>query len=197
MWNEEQIEEYLKNNLSESRYNHSLSVRDTAVMLARKHGEDELKARIAGLVHDCAKNKNNKEIVEMVEENGYNIDMVCKNSPDLLHGLAGAIIAKNLMGIQDEDVLNSIAYHTTGRKEMSLLEKIIYIADYIEPLRKFPGVDNLRETVQKDLEEGILLSFNNTINYVISLGQLLHMDTIEARNYLIIKKCRWRYGKTE
>jgi len=190
MWKEEQIEEYLRNNLSENRYKHSLSVRDTAVGLAIKYGEDEVKARIAGLVHDCAKNMKYNKMVEMIEENGYNIDMVCKNSPELLHGLAGAIIAKKLMAIDDEDILNSITYHTTGRKQMSLLEKIIYIADYIEPLRKFPGVDSLRETVFKDLDEGLLLSFNNTINYVISLGQLLHMDTIEARNYIIIKKCR-------
>jgi len=190
MWNEKQIEEYLKNNLKESRYKHSLSVRDTAVELAKKYGEDEFKARLAGLTHDCAKNMNHKEIIAIIEKNGYNIDMVSRNNPELLHGLAGSIIAKNVMGIEDEDILNSIAYHTTGRKEMSLLEKIIYIADYVEPLRNFPGVDKLRETVYRDLDEGILLSFNNTITYVISLGQLLHRDTIDARNYIIIEKCR-------
>jgi len=190
MWKEEQIEEYLKENLSENRYKHSLSVRDTASLLAIKYGEDEFKARLAGLVHDCAKNMEPKEMMEIIYKSGYNVDVVCKNNPELLHGLAGAIRAKELMGIYDEDILNSVTYHTTGRKGMSLLEKIIYIADYVEPLRSFPGVDKLRETVSKDLDEGLLLSFNNTINYVISLGQLLHMDTIEARNYLIINKCR-------
>ena len=190
MWDEKQMEEYLNSNLKESRYKHSLSVRGTAVELAQKYGEDEFKARLAGLVHDCAKNMNHEEIMAIVEENGYNIDMVSRNNPELLHGLAGAIIAKNVMGIEDEDILNSIAYHTTGRKSMSLLEKIIYIADYVEPLRNFPGVDKLRETVYRDLDEGLLLAFNNTIAYVMSLGQLLHSDTIDARNYIIIEKCR-------
>ena len=109
-------------------------------------------------------------------------------SINLMHGLAGSIIAKHIMGIEDEDVLNSISYHTTGRKNMTILEKIIYIADYIEPMRNFPGVDELRKIAYSNLDEALLLSFDNTIKYVITKGQLLHLDTIEARNYILYNR---------
>lgn len=188
MWNEAEIQKYLKENLNEQRFNHSLRVKDTAVKLAAFYGEDINKAKIAGLVHDSAKNMKDDEIINILENNGYNIDVMYKKTPNIMHGLVGSIIAKSLMGISDEDILNSITYHTTGRKNMSVLEKIIYISDYIEPMRNFPGVSELRELAYKDLDEALLLSFDNTIKYVISRGQLLHFDTIEARNYIIFSK---------
>ncbi|MDP4143881.1 MAG: bis(5'-nucleosyl)-tetraphosphatase (symmetrical) YqeK [Bacillota bacterium] len=188
MWDEKQMEEYLKRNLKESRYLHSLSVRDTAEYLAQKYDSDINKARIAGLVHDCAKNMSDKELIRICKKEGYSIDEICESSPQLLHGYVGSIIAHDKMGINDEDILNAIAYHTTGRKHMSLLEKIIYIADYIEPFRIFPGVQLLRETTERNLEEALLLSFDNTIKFVISKGGLIHKDTIEARNFVISQK---------
>jgi predicted HD superfamily hydrolase involved in NAD metabolism len=188
MWSEEKINQYLMNNLKNKRYEHSLGVKNTAIKLAEKYGENTLKAGIAGLVHDCAKNMNSDEIINMVEKNGYEIDPIYEHSPDLLHGLAGAIVAKNIMGIEDEDIFNSIAYHTTARENMSLLEKIIYIADYVEPSRNFPGVEELRRVASENLDEALILSLSNTICFVINKGQLLHSDTVKARNYLIIKK---------
>ncbi|MCY6371852.1 bis(5'-nucleosyl)-tetraphosphatase (symmetrical) YqeK [Clostridium ganghwense] len=188
MWSEEQIIEYLKENLKERRFKHSLSVRDTAVKLAEIYGVDIEKARIAGLAHDCAKNIKNQEMLNIAEKYGYNINDVCIKSPSLLHGVVGAYISKNIMGIHDESILNAIAYHTTGRKNMSLLEKIIYMADYIEPLRNFPGVEEVRKLTYEDIDEALIVTFNNTIKYIIKNGQLLHSDTIEARNYMLCLK---------
>lgn len=193
MWCEKEIEEYLKCNLKPSRFAHSLSVRDTAVKLAKTYNCDTYKARIAGLVHDCAKNMSGQENLKLVLEKGYAVDEVSRNSPELLHGLAGAIIAKEKFEIFDEEILNAIIYHTTGKENMNLLEKIIYLADYIEPLRDFPSVDELRKVTLRNLDEGLIMSFNNTIQYVISRNQLLHFNTVKARNYEIKKRIKGEY----
>ncbi|CAB1240110.1 bis(5'-nucleosyl)-tetraphosphatase (symmetrical) YqeK [Clostridium sp. MT-14] len=187
MWNEEQIIEYLREKLKKSRFDHSLSVRDTAVKMAKIYNADVEKARMAGLVHDCAKYMSNEEILNIADQNNICIDEITRANPQLLHGSIAAIIAKNIMGIYDEEVLNAIKYHTTGKKNMNLLEKIIYISDYIEPLRDFPGVDKLREKALVDLNAAMLDAFNNTIEVVIARNQLLHIDTIEGRNYLIYR----------
>lgn len=188
MWSEEEIKKYLSDNLSADRYEHSLSVSETAVRLAERYGCDRDKAKLAGLVHDCGKNLKDEKMLNIIENNGYNIEAMFKNNGNLMHGLAGAIIARAEMGIEDEEIFNAVAFHTTGRKNMSLLEKIIYIADYIEPLRKFPGVEELRGLTFENLDEALLLSFNNTIKYVLSKKQLVHPDTIDARNYLLFER---------
>lgn len=190
MWDENRMEQYLKDNLKQSRFEHSLSVRDTAIKLAKAYDEDVLKAKIAGLVHDCAKNLEDAVMINIVKEHGYSIDEISLNSPQLLHGLAGSIIAREEMEIHDEDILSAITFHTTGRKNMSKLEKIIYIADYVEPLRKFPGVEELRKAAAENLDSALLKSFDMTIKYVLERNQLLHINTVEGRNYLICENCR-------
>ncbi|WML35680.1 bis(5'-nucleosyl)-tetraphosphatase (symmetrical) YqeK [Clostridium sp. OS1-26] len=188
MWSEDRIQDYLKQNLKYKRYEHSLSVRDTAVKLAEIYNVDIEKARIAGLTHDCAKNMNDDQLLNIASNHKIRIDEVCQESPQLIHGAVGAVIANEIMGISDEEILNAISYHTTGRKNMSMLDKIIYIADYIEPLRNFPGVEELRNIAFKDIDKSLLKSFDNTIKFVIDRGQLLHFDTIEARNYVLFIK---------
>ena len=190
MWNEKEMLSYLQINLKESRLRHSLSVSETAVALAAIYGEDIQKARIAGLVHDCVKNLADDELIKVVTDHKIEIDEVELQNPSILHGLVGSIIAKEEMGICDEDILSSIRYHTIGRKNMSTLEKIIYISDYIEPLRVFEGVDELRRLCLVDLDKTLIKSFDNTIKYVISRNGLLHTDTIDARNYLLSKHSR-------
>lgn len=185
MWTEKKIIDYLKDNLKESRFKHSLSVRDTAVRLAEKYNADVKKASLAGLVHDCAKNLPNEKLVNICKDEGYELDEISIKNPSIIHGLAGSIIAKKLMKIDDDEVLNAVRFHTTGKKNMSLMEKIIYIADYVEPLRNFPGVEELRIAVESNLDEALLLSFNQTLKFVIDKGQLVHLDTVEARNYLV------------
>lgn len=188
MWNESQMEEYLKANLRDGRFKHSLGVRDTAEILAAKYGADVYKARIAGLIHDCAKQMDKDKILDICIDDGYKLDYIAYENPAIMHGAAAAIIARKTMGIKDEDILKSIEYHTTGREGMSLLEKIIYLADYIEPSRNFPGIDQLRETINRNLNEGLILSFDNTIRLIISKGDLIHPNTVDARNYIIYKE---------
>ncbi|MBZ9688224.1 bis(5'-nucleosyl)-tetraphosphatase (symmetrical) YqeK [Clostridium estertheticum] len=190
MWNEKEIFHYLQLNLSESRLKHSLGVSETAVTLAVKYGENIESARIAGLVHDCAKNMKAHQLMKMASEHKIHIDEIYTNNPSILHGVVGSLIAREVMEIQDDDILKAIRYHTTGRKNMSILEKIIYISDYIEPLRKFEGVEALRTLSYINLDAAVIQSLENTIIYVISQKELLHIDTIDARNYLLSKNRR-------
>jgi len=190
MWSEDKIIEYLRTNLRQKRFEHSLSVRDSAEELAKFYNFDANKARIAGLVHDCAKDKSGEELLDIACRSGYTVGEVCFESPKLLHGCVGSIIARELMGIEDEDILNAVFYHTTGRKNMSNIEKLIYIADYVEPLRVFPGVDEMRRDVYLDLNKTLIFAFDSTIKYVIEKGQMLHPDSIDGRNYLILESRR-------
>ncbi|WP_026884862.1 bis(5'-nucleosyl)-tetraphosphatase (symmetrical) YqeK [Clostridium akagii] len=187
MWNEEQMRNYLKENLSQGRYNHSLGVEDAAEKLAKQYGANIKKAKIAGLIHDCAKEIDKKEILDICRKNGVDIDYVLEANPSLLHGAAGAIMAQKVMGVEDEDILSAIKNHTIGKSDMSLLEKVIYLADYIETSRKFPGIEELRNAAFRSLDEALILSFDKTIEVVISRGNLIHKDTVEARNFIICK----------
>ncbi|WP_326511544.1 bis(5'-nucleosyl)-tetraphosphatase (symmetrical) YqeK [Clostridium intestinale] len=186
MWSNEEILQYLRENLKESRYEHTLGVVKTAKALAKINGVEEEKAELAALIHDSAKNMHINSMKKMLEENFEQIDDIEEKTPQLLHGKVAAIIGRNIMGIEDEEVLSAAAYHTTGKKNMTLLEKIIYIADYIEPNRVYPGVEELRKLTFEDLDKGVIVGLNNTINYILKQGGLIHPNTIEARNYLII-----------
>lgn len=185
VWSEEEIEDYLKKNLKEKRFLHSLRVKDMAIKMAKFYNIDIEKTKMAALIHDCAKNKKNEELINIVKKYGYDIDKECEKNIQLLHGLVGTIIAKNLMGIKDQDILNAIRYHTTGRENMTMLEKIIYLSDYIEPGRKYPGVEKVRELAFQDIDKALINSFNITIKYVIEKDQVLHLDTIKGRNFLL------------
>ena len=195
MWDEKEMLDYIKKNLKESRFKHSISVSETAIELANIYGQNIEKARIAGLVHDCAKNLTDKQLIEMAAKNKIELDEVSKESPQIIHGLVGSIIARDVMDIHDEDILNAMRYHTTGRKDMSTLEKIIFISDYIEPLRTFKGKEEVRSLSGVDLDFAVMMCLENTIRYVISKKQLLHLDTIYARNYLLSENSRRKNEK--
>jgi predicted HD superfamily hydrolase involved in NAD metabolism len=171
--------------MSEKRYNHVMGVCETAEQLSKIYGYESSLARTAALIHDCAKAMSNEEIISIVQEEGYSINALEEKNPQLLHGLAGAILGKKVMGICNDDVYNAVRYHTTGREAMSMLEKIIYISDYIEPSRDFPGVAELRNMAYKNINGAVLSAMENTIIYVVKLKQLLHLETIQARNYLL------------
>lgn len=190
MWDEEKIKEYLKSNLKKDRFEHSISVMEMAIKLSQKYNEDSFKAKMAGLLHDCAKNMSDEKILNLVESHGGRVDEIFLKYPQLMHGKAAAIIAEELMAVKDKDILSAVEYHTTGKKNMSKLEKIIYIADLIEPLRQFQGTQKLREAAQISLDEALLKSFDMTIKFVVDKGQLLHLNTVEGRNYLILNKVR-------
>lgn len=180
------IEGRIKEMLTDKRYHHSIGVQKTAIILAKQYGSSIEKASIAGLVHDCAKNTSAEGLLKYAEEFDIILEDLTKWQPELLHGMIGAELAKTEFDIFDEDILNAIRYHTTGRANMTTLDKIIYLADYIEPTRNFSGVQQVREMALSDLDKATLMALEHTINYVIKRGQLLHVDTIHARNYLLL-----------
>jgi predicted HD superfamily hydrolase involved in NAD metabolism len=183
----EDIYTVLRGMLDGDRYRHSIGVQQTAADLARLYGGDIAKASMAGLVHDCAKGLSGQELLEQASEWGVEINDVYRVQPGLLHGPVGAFICRKMFDIYDGEILHSISCHTTGCAHMSVLDKIIYIADYIEPNRIFPGVEKIRELAFRDLNKGMLSALENTIMYVIKKGELIDMQTIEARNSIIME----------
>lgn len=181
-----QIEKTLKGMLPERRLKHSLNVSKCAVKLSEIYKCDKEKAEIAGLVHDCAKYFTDEQIEDSIKRFNVELDPLEVNNIALSHSVIGSYVAVDIFSIKDEEIINAIKYHTTGKENMSLLEKIIYMADLIEEDRNFPRVEELRElTYSGKLEEALLLSFNNTIKFVIDNNQLIHPRTIKARNYIL------------
>lgn len=184
---EKWIEERLIETIGLERYKHSLGVMNTAIGLAEIYGVDIEKARKAGLLHDCAKFKDQINLLKMAHDFDIILDSVMEHNTGLLHGPIGAKIAEIEYNIRDKEILDAICYHTTGRERMTVLDKIIYIADYIEPGRSFKGVNEVRKLACENLDKSILLAMDNTIKFVIDKGQLIHLDTIKSRNYLKIR----------
>lgn len=161
------IRKKLEKTLDEDRFEHTLGVADTSRMLAHLNGEDADKAYLAGLLHDCAKSLSNKEKIKLCEKHNIDISDVEYENPGLLHAKAGAIVAKEEYGIDDEDILNAISSHTTGRPGMSLLEKIVFIADYIEPGRAYrPMINELRALAFADLDKCLVSILECTLKYL-------------------------------
>jgi predicted HD superfamily hydrolase involved in NAD metabolism len=183
----EEIKLYLKANLVEKRYNHTLGVSDTAKKLAKLNGISEEKAEIAALAHDVAKNLSKAKMKEIIEENDIIISELEKNNSDLWHSIIGGIEAKDKFGIEDEEILDSIRWHTTGKENMSILAKIIYIADMIEPNRKFEGIEEIRKITFEDLDKGVYCGLTHSISFLLSKNLLIDENTIKARNYFLFK----------
>ncbi|MBS7262150.1 MAG: bis(5'-nucleosyl)-tetraphosphatase (symmetrical) YqeK [Eubacteriales bacterium] len=172
----------LRKMLKPDRYLHTLSTEKEALRLAERYGADKEKASLAALLHDCAKNFTPEQQAGYLDQ----IDEESRLIAPVTHAPLSAIVARERFGVQDEDVLNAIRYHTTGREKMSLLEKIIFVADAIEPRRTYPGVEELRDSAQKSLDETILRSLMNTITY--NKGKKIHKASIQAFNDLLKTK---------
>lgn len=179
------IEEMLKNKLSNKRFLHSIAVMNEAEKLAKKYCYNIEYAKIAGLLHDYARDIKKDELNNYIRK--YNLDNKYINNIALAHSKIGAILVKEELDINNEEILNAIEYHTTGRENMTLLEKIIYIADMIEPSRKFNDIDELRILAYKNIESACYKSFNLSIKYIIKQNKYLDLDTVIARNYLYEK----------
>ncbi|TQQ85651.1 HD domain-containing protein [Peptacetobacter hominis] len=178
--------ERLKVLLTEKRYIHSVNVANCAKEMAKLYGADEEKAYIAGMVHDCAKYFNKEKRDYYVDKYHIEMDDMEKRSGALAHSVIGAYVTKYIFEIDDEEILGAVRYHTTGNVNMSLMEKIIYLADVIEVGRDYPGVDELRELVYSGkLDEALLKSFDNTISLMIKKGNTIHPRSVAARNFII------------
>ncbi len=180
-----EITNWLKENLSEKRFLHTVKVAETAVSLAQRWGLDKEKAFCAGLLHDSAKEIPKEEAIRLLEDYGYIPDEVEKSSWALLHAPLSEAFARDIFKVCDEEILNAIRYHTTGRANMSLLEKVIYLADIIEPNRSYDKVSEIRELSYKDLDKAVLKAADLSIEYTLKQGNLLHKDTILARDYIL------------
>ena len=178
----------LKESLSPKRYKHVMGVCDEAVKLAKAYGADEDKAYIAALLHDCAKGFTEEEQFRLCSEYGVELDEISKKCPPVIHAPLGAEIARREYRIDDEEVLDAIRWHTVGRADMSLLEKIVYLADMIEPSRDFKGVNKIRKMAYKDIDEALLMSFGQGLKYNVKKGAILHPKSLEAWNYLLTNK---------
>ena len=182
------ISEILIENIGMKRYEHSLRVVDIAIKLAEIYNADIEKVKIAALLHDCAKFQDKISLLKNISDFDIILDNVMQNNEELIHGPLGSKIAEVEYGVLDKEILDSIYYHTIGKVNMTLLDKIIYIADYIEPRRNFPGVDEIRAMAFKDLDESVLMAMDNTILFLIKNNKLIHPNTLNARNYLILDK---------
>jgi predicted HD superfamily hydrolase involved in NAD metabolism len=186
LYDVDKIQAKLGKILSPSRLQHSLNVKEQAEILAVRLGADVHKAAVAGLLHDCARDLGYGELLNKAKKFGIILDNVTKKSPEIIHAVIGPEIAKREFGVRDSDVLSSIRYHTTGRENMSLLEKIIFIADLVEPSRSFPGVQRIRDLLEEGIDRAILCALDCTIIYLLENRQLIHEDTLKARNYLYL-----------
>jgi len=184
MDNQKRIE-ILRQNLSEKRFNHSIEVMKTAVKLAEQYNADVEAAETAGLLHDCARDIRGGLLYQSCQKYRIKTDFVTKAQPELLHGALGVFIAKEIYEVTDNNILDPIRWHTTGREKMTLLDKIIYISDFIEPGRSFEGVDAVREVVYQDIDRAMLMALDRTIKYVMMREVYIHPDTIKARNGII------------
>ena len=182
---EDWIKEKLIEEIGSKRFSHSIGVMETAVELAKLYQVDSNKAMIAGLLHDCAKIRDPIYLLKRANDFDIILDDIMKKNNELIHGPLGSRIAEYEYMIKDREILDAIYYHTTGREKMSMLDKIIYIADFIEPSRNYPSVDEIRKLAFKDLDKSILLSMENTLIYLISQRRVIHLDTIRARNYML------------
>lgn len=174
----------VKEQLTEHRYQHTLGVMETAIALARRYGADEKKAETAAIFHDYAKFRPKEEMKEIIRTQGFSQDLLRFNA-ELWHAPAGTYLVEKEAGIKDREILDAIRYHTSGRPGMSLLEKIIYLADYIEPGRHFPGVEEVREMAKKNLDKALIQSVKNTILFLMKKNQTVYPETFHTYNDLI------------
>ncbi len=170
--------------LKPKRMPHVLGTEHEAAVLARRYGADVTSARIAALLHDCTKKLSMEEQLALCEQYGIALDELERKNLKLLHAKTGAAIARDLFGVSDE-IYWAIYWHTTGKADMTKLEKVIYLADYIEPSRDFPGVEKLRRAVHADLEHGLLMALEDSIEEMRQRGNPVHPNTVEARDYLL------------
>jgi len=176
----------VKKQITEKRYIHTLGVMETAIQLAEKYGADTKKAETSAIFHDYAKFRPLNEMRQIIVEQQFDPRLLQFN-PELWHAPVGAYLVQAEVGITDPEILDAIRYHTSGRIGMKLLDKIIYLADYIEPGRMFPGVEDARELAQISLDKALVYSVRNTIQFLLSRNQTVYPDTIDFYNDLIMK----------
>jgi predicted HD superfamily hydrolase involved in NAD metabolism len=177
----------MQKKLSSDLYEHSLATAETAVMLAERYRARREKAYLAGLVHDYGKCLQRSQLLAAVDYYSINVDIVTRSETRLLHAPVGAVLLAEELKINDRELLNAVAYHTTGCNGMTLLAKVLYLADFIEPGRSFAGVTRIRELATANLDQALLAAVDRTICSVVAKGMKLHPRSVAFRNGLLHK----------
>lgn len=185
--NAEFLEE-IKKHLNPDRLYHSINVADEAKKLAQHYGADEKKAFTAGLLHDIMKNKSQTELLAFFSEQNVPLTATERISPKTWHALAGTVYCERVLGVTDKEILTAIRYHTTGRAGMTLLEKVIFIADFISADRDYDGVERMREKAYISLEYAMEEGLQFTIEDLAHNGFAIHEDSVAAYNELIMNR---------
>ena len=168
------LQKKMKEALSEDRYEHTIGVMYTAESLAMRYGVDMTKAAVAGLLHDCAKCIPNAQKIKMCKKNDIEITDMEEKNPSLLHAKLGAYLAEDVYGITDPEILNAIRWHTTGKPDMSMMDIIIYMADYIEPNRdKAPNLRAIRKLCFENIEEALYQVLEGTLDYLANCPDMI------------------------
>lgn len=189
MMTREKMVARLKGKINDRRLEHSYGVEYTAACLAMVHGADVEKARIAGLLHDCAKGLPTKDKLEKARKHGLPISKYEEKNPDMLHAKLGAFYARYKYDVTDEEILDAICYHTTGRPNMSLLDKIIFVADYIEPNRRMlPEMEQIRKEAFLDLDQCVIHILKNTLDYLHNTTLEMDYMTQKTYDYYVVNK---------
>jgi predicted HD superfamily hydrolase involved in NAD metabolism len=180
----QQALEIVRKQMHEKRYVHTLGVMETAIELAERYGVDTKKAELAAIFHDYAKCRPIQEMEEIIKREGMPQDLL-EHNKELWHAPVGAYLVEKEVGITDHDILQAITYHTSGHEQMTMLDKVIYVADYIEPGRKFPGVEEVRDLARRDLNQALLQALKNTIRFLMEKNQAIYPLTFQTYNALI------------
>jgi len=183
-----EIKRVIESKLSSSRFIHTLSVQELAIKLAKLYKVDKSKASLAGLLHDCAKWMSPEELMLAVEHYGIKLDEIERQNISILHPIVGAYWAKENFQVHDEEILRAIRLHTVGDEHMSLLDKIIYVADYAEPTRGYTGAKQIYQLAFEDIDRATVETANQKILYLIKKGALIHPKTIKMRNAILMRK---------
>lgn len=181
-------DEIISKRMKSARYKHSKNVAKEAVRLAKKYGADVQKAEIAGILHDITKESEKEEQFEIIEKAGIELTELEKSTPKLWHAISGSAYIKVILGIEDEDILNAVRYHTTGRAGMSLLEKVIFIADFTSEERDYDGVEKMRKAADKGLEEAMIEGMSFTISDLAERKLPIAPDTFGGYNEVVFAK---------
>ena len=182
----DEMKALLKENIPGKRYKHSLAVYETALKMAEVFQCDKEKVAIAALLHDCGREVATKDSVAWALDHGFTVDEIEAAQPILLHSKIGTYFAKNKYGVDDEEIMDAIRYHTTGSSNMTDLAKIVFLADIIEPDRDYPGVEDLRKASFKNLDRAMLLAYASTTTYLFEQGLIVHPDCIKGYNELVL-----------
>lgn len=177
----------LKDRLNEKRYYHSLCVADEAVRLSEKYGCDKDKAYLAGLLHDITKNSSPEEHLKIFNDFGIILNDIEKNAQKLWHAISGAAYIENILAIKDTEIIDAVRYHTTAKDNMSLLAKILYLADFTSIDRDYSDVSVIRSLVDKSLDEAFIYALQYSICDLVDNKKAVHIDTINAYNSAVSK----------